>query len=780
MSLPMSLVRRVVLVLAGLLVVLGLGLPAGAGAAGDVSGAFCANEALPGFEGFLPDCRAYEMVSPSYKEGNRVESLGALSADGSRVLTDSPGIFAGAVGGGGTELEDWYESVRSGSGWVTSALNPPGSVLPFAELWAVSGDLGRTLWIGRQASQSIYAEGLYVREGDGSFVGVGPMVPPSLTGGSPAGGYMHPGVFADKLSFAGASADLSHVLFRYEFAGAAGATTLPYWPGDTTVEEPRGGGGRTTSLYEYVGTGNTHPVLVGVNGAGRLISDCGTVLGAHEGEDGEGVNDVYNAVSGDGETVFFTAYSRNHCELPEGHVAPVVDELWARLGGAESVPISEPTAVQCEACDAGAVKAPAVFQGASQDGSKVFFLTGQELFAGDTGLNLYEYDFDSVLGRKIVRVSMGSAEPEVQGVARVSEDGSHVYFVAKGVLSGRNAEGREPVAGGENLYVFERDGTYPAGHVAFVATLSEGDAQDWSMHDERPVQATPDGRFVVFQSVADLTPGDTSSEPQVFEYDAQQETLVRVSTGQAGYAGGLVSANEHGSRISVQGYPINARPGFMPADATRGLAVSAVGEGSQVTSRVVFESAGALTPGTEALSEGTGVNLYEYRSVGSVTNGDVYLISRGDGEREKGGSVSEQSLQGISESGGDVFFRTLAPLLVGDVDGNYDLYDARAGGGFPAPAVAGCEGEGCQGPPSVGPPAFGVAGSVSAVAGGNLPPVAAGPVASPPKPKPKPKPKPRPKSKHRAKGGHRHGAKRRVRRVLVRGKGSVVDVKGRG
>ncbi len=774
MSLPMSLVRRVVLVLAGLLVVLVLGSPAGA--AGDATEAFCANEALPGFESFLPDCRAYEMVSPAFKDGYPAPLAEWMSADGSRVLIESPGAFAGAVGGDGYFFEDWYESVRSGSGWVTSALNPPGSVLPYGELRAVSSDLGRTLWVGRQASQSAYAEGLYVREGDGSFVGVGPMVPPSLTGGSPAGGYILPSVLADKLHFAGASADLSHVLFRYEFAGAAGATRLPYWSGDTTVEEPSNGGGRTRSLYEYVGTGNTHPLLVGLNGVGRLVSDCGTVLGADEGEDGEGVNDVYNAVSGDGETVFFTAYSRNHCELPEGHVAPVVDELWARLGGVESVPISEPTAVQCEACDAGAVKAPAVFQGASEDGSKVFFLTGQELFAGDTGLNLYEYDFDGVLGRKVVRVSMGSAEPEVQGVARVSEDGSHVYFVAKGVLSGSDAEGREPVAGGENLYVFERDGTYPAGHVAFVATLSEADARDWSMDDERPVQATPDGRFVVFQSVADLTPGDTSSEPQVFEYDAQQETLVRVSTGQAGYAGGLASANEHGSSITVQRYPSISRLGFNPADATSGLAVSAVGEGSQVVSRVVFESAGALTPGTEALSEGTGVNLYEYRSVGSVTNGDVYLISRGDEEREKGEALSVQSLQGISESGGDVFFGTLAPLLVGDVDGNYDLYDARAGGGFPAPAVAGCEGEGCQGPPSVGPPAFGVAGSVSAVAGGNLPPVAAGPVALPPKPKPKP----RPKSKHRAKGGHRHGAKRRVRRVLVRGKGSVIDVKGRG
>jgi hypothetical protein len=740
--------------------------------AGDATEATCPNETLEGFQSFLPDCRAYEMVTPSYKDGYPAGVANAVSTDGSHVMIEMAGSFAGAVGGGSAADLDsnWFEFVRSGSGWVASALDPPGSVLPQATFLASSSDLGRTLWRARAASQSTFAEDLFVREPNGSFVEVGPMVPPSLTGGPPAGGFTFASPFYGDLLFAGASADLSHILFEDSRRSHGQPLDLPFWPGDTTSEESN----TESSLYEYVGTGNTHPVLVGVNGTGRLISDCGTVLGADEGEI-SGARDDYNAVSSDGETVFFTAYSANRCTLPEGDVAPAVDELWARLSGIESAPISEPTAAQCRACDVGAVKAPAAFQGASQDGSKVFFLTGQELFAGDTGQNLYEYDFDSPPGNKIVRVSMGSAQPEVQGVARVSQDGSHVYFVAKGVLSGRNAEGREPVTGGENLYVFERDGTYTAGHVAFIATLSEADAQDWSLKDERPVQVTPDGRFLVFESVADLTSGDTSSEPQVFEYDAQQETLVRVSTGQVGYAGGLVSANEHGSSITVQSYPSISSLGFMPAEATTSLAVSAVGEGSQVVSRVVFASAAALTPSTEVLSGGAGLNLYEYRSVGSVANGDVYLISPGDGAREQT-YHSAQSLQGLSESGGDVFFRTLAPLLVGDVDGSIDLYDARAGGGFPAPAVVGCEGEGCQGNPSAAPPAFGVAGSVSAPAGGSLPPVAVMPAALQPKPKPKPKHKHKHKPKRRVRRKHRRG----VGRVLVRGKGSVVDVKGRG
>jgi hypothetical protein len=741
-------------VCASMAVLLGfaLALPAGALGAGDATEAFCPNEGLPGFVAGLPDCRAYEMVSPPFKTGQEVQSAWAVSSDGSRLLTISFGVFAGAesndnIGGGD------YEFVRSASGWAAASVSPPASGFPYSFSAAASSDLSRVLFFVRAAGESVYAEDMYVREPDGSFVEVGPTLPPSLTGGPPAGGYAKAGPFSTKVSYQGASADLSHVLFSLHSVNGGG---FPVWPGDTT-SQTGAHGDVVGSLYEYVGTANTRPALVGVDGEGRLISDCGTGLGSHAGA-GAASGDVYNAVSADGGTVFFTAYAQ---EI-EPCSGPVVDELWARVGGFESVPISEPTPVQCEECDTGAVKAPAVFQGASEDGSKVFFLTEQELFAGDSGMNLYEYDFNGKYGAKIVRVSTGSAEPMVQGVARVSQDGSHVYFVAKGVLSGKNAEGREPVAGGENLYVFERDTTYPAGHVAFVATLAEADQGDWSRDDARPVGATPDGRFLVFESVADLTAGDTSSEGQVFEYDALAERLVRVSTGQAGYASGLANANAHASTIRNQEY--SGELGFRPTAATSGLAVSAVGAGSQVLSRVTFESVGALTPGAEEASAAGASSVYEYRSVGSIANGNVYLISQGTNKQNA-------VLVGSDMSGGDTFFATADPLLTQDVDTNYDLYDARESGGFPAPmAPAGCEGEGCQGAPSVAP-VFGVAGSVGAAAGGNLPPAAGPAPVVAPKPKPKPK-KPKAKRKHRAAKHKKKGP--------VKGRGSIVHVKGRG
>jgi len=64
-----------------------------------------------------------------------------------------------------------------------------------------------------------------------------------------------------------------------------------------------------------------------------------------------------------------------------------------------------------------------------------------------------------------------------------------------------------------------------------------------------------------------------------------------------------------------------------------------------------------------------------------------------------GQSPKDSQLLDASEGGVDVFFTTAASLLPQDL-GLVDVYDARAGGGFPqtpSPAPS-CEGEACQGP----------------------------------------------------------------------------------
>ncbi len=428
------------------------------------------------------------------------------------------------------------------------------------------------------------------------------------------------------------------------------------------------------SLYEYVGTGVAKPELVGVNEEGKQISNCGITLGGGAGANGGVLGpEGYNAVSANGERVFFTALSGGGC------LNPTVNELYARSDRSETVDISEPSPLQCKECQTTA-RQPAEFQGASEDGSKVFFTTKQELLKGQVSENLYELDFTRPAGEQVVLVSKGSASPEVQGVARVSEDGSHVYFVAEGVLTGANREGSSPssVPDAHNLYVFDE------GRVTFVATLSAADSEDWQTSDSRPVQATPDGRFLVFDSGS-----------QVFEYDAQEELLVNVSMGHT---------------ASIHSPSFAEGEGANPTEAQSSLAVTSDG------SYVLF---GSGEFGSGALSE--------YHSVGSISNGAVYPIFGNDGRF---------GFAMIDASGTDVFFQSLQSLVASDSNTGEDTYDARMDGGFPEPAPpVGCEGEGCQGARS-SLPLFGSPGSVGAKAGGNLPPAPLPPVKAKAKVKP--------------------------------------------
>jgi len=765
--------------------------PVSAWAAGDANQPTCPfeTEASPGFRTYLADCRAYEPVTPPYKEGGLLfDQPGAISSDGERVIAGVAGAFAASGNFWPDQNRDpddaVYEFARTAEGWQPTALTPPATQYPHGGIMAASSadELETTLW-GLATTTVRFNEDIYLREPGGTFAKVGPGVAPEVSG-------QELELPSNELTLVGASADLTHSVFLIEARAQQGHSNL--WPGDT---------GTGDSLYEYVyrGAPAAEPTLVGVSNPGPLaedaeahvISRCGTQLGSSSGAGIEGASrDTYNAVSEDGERVFFTARA---CSDEPGE--PAVDELYARVGGAQTVKISEPTAADCSACNTTTGLQNAIFQGASQNegasqnGEKVFFMTEQELLPGQKGMNLYEYDFNGPEHAKVSLVSggEGSTEPKVQGVVRVSENGERVYFVAKGKLAGVNGEGKEPEAEADNLYVYEPDQAHPgAYHTVFVAKLltpaeetalsteesaeasaverlaSErafraleeaeshgatfeeafpiyveveerekhnltgtlgpsgtlaGDTSVWSVEDNRPAQATPNGEFLVFLSAADLTPGDTSTVPQLFEYDAVKQTLSRISIGQGGtYSDdGNVSTFHEAAHIPLQQFAAED----LPTAESFGSVLS--GDGS----RVFFTSAARLAP--QSVSGDT--NVYEYRE------GNVYLISDGRDASVAAGSPTVQ-LFGSDQSGRNAFFLTADPLVPQDSETQEVLYDAREAGGFPAPLVSpGCTGETCRGATGA-TPQLPAPGSTSQTGGGNLPP----PVEAKPAAKPKPKP----------------------------------------
>jgi hypothetical protein len=392
--------------------------------------------------------RAYEMVTPVAKNGGDVgaglgselqSALGQSSAEGEAIAYASTSSFAGSAS---AEVLSQYVSRREPGGWSTEAISPPTEVGGGRELSslaiyrAFSTDLSTGLleW-GKPVlvpAAPTPGNNLYLH-GGGVFTLLTPR-PFSPT----AGTY--------EAVFAGATPDLSHVLFETSVALTANAQ-----------EGPR-------SLYEWT------------LGAGvRLVSVLPgpEELGAGGAGSGDGGNDNFtDVISTDGSRVFWT----------DG-----LGDLYVRLDGTRTVQLNVSRL-------AGGEDGTARFLAATPNGSKALFVDPDPLLEepGDKGGGIYQYEVETGAMRDLTPDPSGS--PEIEGILGMSEDGSTVYFVAAGVL----AAGASP--GSPNLYV-ERGGA-----VSFVATLSGGDFGDWASGTENHMaRVAADGAVATFLSRQPLT-----------------------------------------------------------------------------------------------------------------------------------------------------------------------------------------------------------------------------------------------------------------------------------
>lgn len=714
-------VRRLVRVLvlslgfAGLLL-----LPRNAAAAGEQA---CVNESLRSTlgSGFLPDCRAYEKVSPDYKEGYTL-LVESLASDGNRAIVHGLGVLVGDPGSSEKlETGSVYLATRTASGWILTPMNASTSEFVGQSLLAVEADLGLSLWMQHRPDEGSLNRGLYVRSPTGHFSFIGP-ASPSTSSEEEASDVIDLNK-RDIAPVRAATADYGHLLLQADYPPEK-------WPFDETDLEAPG----HTSLYEYSGTQNAEPILVGVLGARgsrQLIGLCGTAMGGGEGAS------TFNTLSSDGETVFFTV---NPC-----NPGPKTAELYARLhGAANGVGAAETIHVSAKECStACGGESGKNFEGASEDGGRVFFTSTQQLTddAVDTtksgnaaeergcagfeqptppqvgGCNLYEYDFAREQHLKVVSVGA-----EVLGVTGVAEDGSRAYYVSRAKIgsAGANPYGALPVEGQPNMYVYDA----VSGRTAFVATLGPEDEEDWLRSFTRMAQvAGVSGRFLLFaSSKPGLTTAldDTSSLTQLFEYkapgegegDGQDEAaeLVRVTKGEDGFNqdGNGVSAGiahpKFASRDSVQGSDLDFK-----MTSTR-LFISREGR------TVFFTTAGQLSRrATSAARPGGCESLYGFHTNGALSAGSVHLLSDGVDTHLYKGLCALLSFQAIDATGANVLFSSGDPLLPGDGDGGQlDMYDARIGGGFPpAPETGVCDSGFCEATPSAPSvsPALPVAGS---------------------------------------------------------------------
>jgi hypothetical protein len=644
----------------------------------------------------LPDCRAYEMVSPLDKEGGDIVVLEASTSSFGPAVLNQSAVSGSKLAYGSLRafgdvkaafLTSQYIAARGPGGWASHAISPPHEALLYeavadladTELKAFSPDLCEA-WL-RTVSDPLLAPGavegypnLYRSHdkecGGPSYEALTTVKPPHIASGELPGYLL--------LELQGASEDGSHAIY-------IAPDNLP-----GTGAPDLGGGDNASQLYVWAG--GPAPVFVCYLPGGQAWEKPCVGGGTSRGGGTVGRNRSANeqgAISADGQGVFWTAftsgesgpgqiYLREHPE--QGQVAGECGEA----AKACTIAVSE----EAEELS-GTGKEGSRFLAAASDGSKAIFATGEDL---------YEFDLGSETTTLIAHHALSS------GILGASEDASHVYFVSTDALGGENGDGASAQPGEPNLYLWKE------GTIAFIVTLSEEDASRLfgSPIDLEPrfhlARVSPDGLHAAFMSNSRALSEETAGYDNTDANSGEADTEVFLYAASAGGgAGKLICASCNPSGARPAGTNTSAFGAFwaaaqIPASESTLYAPRVLSDDG---TRLFFESSDAL------VSRDTNGkrDVYEWEALGTggCEEKDVSFSARAEGCIDlisSGQSPRDSEFVDASPSGKDAFFTTLSSLLPQDY-GLVDVYDARVGGGYPPPPPrkVECEGGACQSPP---------------------------------------------------------------------------------
>lgn len=584
---------------------------------------------------YLPDCRAYELVSPPNAGGiQMLAGVGLGRANGLQGYdyvspnsgdASSParfGFFAAFGQLPGTNppnvFQDEYVSTRTLSGWVTTY---PGLT---ADKFLLSGnarcDLGLNECIVYHLHDPFFTDSTdvgsnapYLFSVDGSLIGRLPT---------------NAGAIQNGTNFDGTtlmSPDFGHLAFSsrnvaFASGGKVAKPGAPY-PG---------------SAYDNDIKAETVSVISKAPGGADITREAANATDEFE-------YILFPAISTDGSHILMSTATTRRC-----HVNPAIEDcsptgpgpvhLYMRVNDSVSYDVSGGYDVH--------------FVGMTPDGSKVFFTTAAQVTSDDhdTSVDLYMW---SQATDSIVRISAGEGEVgnsdscqatwtakcDVSAVEtgvptdnQISDSGD-IYFYSPESLTG------EKVNNQRNLYV------YRGGQVHYVATLAP----------DSPVtriQVSPDGAHAGLLTASSLTSYDTAGHQEMYSYEPGSGDLICVSCRPDG--------DPPATDVAASG---NGR--FMSDDG-----------------RLFFSTGDPLVPqDTDGLRD-----VYEY------VDGGPHLISSGTSIQDTWPSQlfpsSVAGLEAVSRNGVDVFFSTFDTLVPQDHNGQFlKFYDARTGGGFPVGAT---------------------------------------------------------------------------------------------
>ena len=424
------------------------------------------------------------------------------------------------------------------------------------------------------------------------------------------------------------------------------------------------------------------------------------------------------AVSADGSHILMAAGGTGPCGFascdspPCGSIFDVLNRcpmqpshLYMRVDGTITYDVSQGHVV--------------TYVGIAEGGSTVYFTTGQQLTSDDhdTSIDLYRWSEATDSLTLISTGPGGTGNSDACNASFVAQCGVTVYsnislcqlnsglggncrsdnFIASKTgdiyfFSPEQLVGTRGRPNLDNLYLFRN------GSIRYVTTLTPGvyctstNASGFNGScSDGPVarmQVSPDGNYMSFLTASPVTLYDNAGHAEMYRYEPGREKVLCVSC-----------------------IPSGAPPISDVAASQNGLFMTDDG-------RTFFSTDDALVHGDTNQAQ----DVYEY------VDGYAQLITPGTGDtrnqarNEFTTQFNLSGLTGVSADGTDVYFSTSQTLVAQDRNGLFlKFYDARSGGGFPAPAPPPpcAAADECHGPSSLPPPPLQNGSGVALGSGGN-------------------------------------------------------------
>lgn len=425
----------------------------------------------------LPDCRAYELVTPADTNGRPPKGIGygedgfpfptyqaSPSGEAVSFMTEGGGL-PGTEGTGGFG-GDPYRATRSASGWSTVATGPNGTETNELLPGSPSPDQGYLFWSGGGEGSAVI-EGrrtgyVHYPDGHSELIGQGSL-------GS------DPGARGKLITENG-----THIIFATRNTGGTPPEPAPQLEPDAP---PTG----TAAVYDRTSDGVTHVVsLLPVNVT-----------------PGAGQDALYQGASPDGAGIAFS----------------IGNTLYLRLNDAVTYEIGRNV----------------LLAGISNGGRRVFYVEGGDLFAFDTETESV-ISFASTGNAVVVNVAADGSRAYFVSTTAIAEAGENPNFALPqtgqqnlylseeglirfvGTVTDRDVEGEvnalNAKVDGLGLWTESAPGTPPV----FA-----------SQPGKDPSRLTPDGTVMVFESRADLDGSSPNSSRQIYRYDSVGNRLHCIS-----------------------------------------------------------------------------------------------------------------------------------------------------------------------------------------------------------------------------------------------------------